>query len=128
MAISRSQLLKELLPELKKIGFDIEVFGSNSFIVRGLPSASSNEEAKTLIEGVLVGFESNIANPSIDQHQALASALAFKASIKTGKKLQNEEMHDLINKLFRSNNPETLPNGKRILKRIDFDEIENYFN
>ncbi|NIP42854.1 MAG: DNA mismatch repair protein MutL, partial [candidate division Zixibacteria bacterium] len=33
-----AELVEEQLPILKKIGFDIEIFGPNAFIIRGIPS------------------------------------------------------------------------------------------
>jgi len=125
---SKSELLKELLPNLSTLGFDIEVFGANSFIVRGLPSVSANEDPKSLIEGTLFGYESNIENANTLRNEALASALAFKTAIKTGQALSQEEINALIDELFASANPMTLPNGKIIFHKLPIDDIENYFN
>ncbi len=123
-----ADLLKELLPNLNQIGFDIEVFGKNSFIVRGLPSVSANEDPKALIEGTLFGYESNIEDSHVLRNEALASALAFKSAIKTGQTLSQEEINALIDELFASENPMTLPNGKNIFHKLPIDDIENYFN
>jgi len=125
---SQTELLKELLPNLSLLGFDIEVFGANSFIVRGLPSVSANEDPKSLIEGTLFGYESNIENANTLRNEALASALAFKTAIKTGQQLSQEEINALIDELFASANPMTLPNGKIIFHKLPIDDIENYFN
>ena len=125
---TQSELLKELLPNLSQLGFDIEPFGTNTFIVRGLPSVSASEDPKSLIEGTLFGYESNIENANTLRNEALASALAFKTAIKTGQTLSKEEMNGLIDELFASSNPKTLPNGKIIFHTLPTDDIENYFN
>jgi DNA mismatch repair protein MutL len=124
----QSELLISILPHLTQIGFDIEPFGPQNFIVRGMPSLSSSGDPKTLIEGVLYGFESNMEKPDAHLNEALASALAFKTSIKTGQQLSQEEINALVDELFSSENPMTLPNGKSIFHKISIDEIEDLFN
>ena len=125
---SLSELLKELMPNMKKLGFDIEIFGVHSFIVRGLPTVSSNEDPKQLIEGTLYGYESHMENAETVQNEALIGALAFKSAIKTGQSLSPEEISELIDSLFASANPMTLPDGRQIFHQLEFDEIEKLFN
>lgn len=125
---SQTTLLNEIMPNMKKIGFDLEPFGNNSFIVRGLPSISANEDPKQLIEGTLYGYESHIEKAGTHQNEALAGALAFKAAIKTGQSLSQEEISGLIDELFASSNPQTLPDGRQIFHQLTIDEIEKLFN
>ena len=125
---SLSELLKELMPNMKKLGFDIEIFGAHSFIVRGLPTVSANEDPKQLIEGTLYGYESHMEKADTVQNEALIGALAFKSAIKTGQSLNPEEISELIDSLFASANPMTLPDGRQIFHQLEFDEIEKLFN
>tara|TARA_R110002050_G_scaffold80768_1_gene172704 strand:- start:6801 stop:8621 length:1821 start_codon:yes stop_codon:yes gene_type:complete len=125
---SLSELLNELMPNMKKIGFDIETFGANSYIVRGLPTVSASDDPKQLIEGTLYGYESHMEKAGTVQNEALIGALAFKAAIKTGQSLNNEEISELIDSLFASANPKTLPDGRQIFHQLAFDEIEKLFN
>jgi DNA mismatch repair protein MutL len=125
---SQSSLLNEIMPIMKKIGFDLEPFGNNTFIVRGLPTISASEDPKQLIEGTLYGYESHIENADTHQNEALAGALAFKAAIKTGQVLNQEEITRLIDELFASSNPQTLPDGRQIFHQLTIDEIEKLFN
>ncbi len=125
---SQTELLKELMPNMKKLGFDIEPFGATSFIVRGLPTISSNEDPKPLIEGTLYGYESHMEKAGTIQNEALIGALAFKAAIKTGQSLSAEEVNRLVDELFATGNPMTLPDGRQIFHQLAFDEIEKLFN
>ena len=125
---SLTELLNELMPNMKKLGFDIETFGANSFIVRGLPTVSASEDPKQLIEGTLYGYESHMEKAGTVQNEALIGALAFKAAIKTGQALNPEEISELIDSLFASANPMTLPDGRQIFHQLAFDEIEKLFN
>jgi DNA mismatch repair protein MutL len=125
---SQTELLKELMPNMKKLGFDIEPFGANSFIVRGLPTISSNDDPKQLIEGTLYGYESHMEKAGTVQNEALIGALAFKAAIKTGQSLSAEEVNRLVDELFATSNPMTLHDGRQIFHQLAFDEIEKLFN
>jgi DNA mismatch repair protein MutL len=125
---SLSELLNELMPQMRKLGFDLESFGANSFIVRGLPTMSASEEPKPLIEGTLYGYESHMEKAGTVQNEALIGALAFKSAIKTGQSLNPEEISELIDALFATSNPMTLPDGRQILHQLEMDEIEKFFN
>ncbi|MFT4754341.1 MAG: DNA mismatch repair protein MutL [Salibacteraceae bacterium] len=125
---NQTTLLNELMPTLKLLGFDIEPFGANTFIVRGLPSMSASQDPKQLIEGTLYGYESHMENPETAQNEALIGALAFKSAIKTGQSLRPEEIIELIDELFASPNPISLPDGRKILHQLDVDDVEKFFN
>lgn len=124
----QTELLNELLPTLKLIGFDLELFGSNTFIVRGLPSISASQDPKQLIEGTLYGYESHMEKPETAQNEALIGALAFKSAIKTGQPLRPEEIMELIDELFASANPMSLPDGRKIFHQLTLDDVEKLFN
>ena len=124
----QTELLNELLPTMCSLGFDLEPFGNNTFIVRGLPSISATQDPKQLIEGTLFGYESHMENPDTAQNEALVGALAFKSAIKTGQSLQPEEIMELIDELFASSNPMTLPDGRKIFHQTNFDDVEKLFN
>lgn len=124
----QTELLNELLPSMKLLGFDLEPFGANTFIVRGLPSISSSQEPKQLIEGTLYGYESHMENKETAQNEALVGALAFKSAIKTGQPLKPEEIMKLIDELFASPNPMTLSDGRKIFHQLTLDDIEKQFN
>ncbi len=124
----QTQLLKELLPTMKLLGFDLEPFGANTFIVRGLPTISSSQEPKQLIEGTLYGYESHMENAGTMQNEALIGALAFKSAIKTGKSLKPEEIMELIDELFACPNPMSLSDGRKIFHQFTLDDIEKLFN
>ncbi|MGB0805534.1 MAG: DNA mismatch repair endonuclease MutL [Salibacteraceae bacterium] len=125
---SQTELLNELLPNMTTLGFDIEPFGNNTFIVRGLPSISASQDPKQLIEGTLFGYESHMENPETAQAEALIGALAFKTAIKTGQSLRPEEIMELIDELFASPNPLSLPDGRKIFHQLGLDDIEKLFN
>src|SRR3954470_19385881 len=94
------ELLRELLPDIRALGFDIREFGKNTVVVEGIPAELSNVDEHQLLEHLLEGFKNNMAILKVDKRDNLARSLARNAAIKTGTKLSLEEMNQLIDQLF----------------------------
>src|ERR1700759_1438153 len=94
------ELLKELLPDVRALGFDIREFGKNTVVVDGIPAELSNVEENRLLEQLLEGFKNNLAILKLDRRDNLARSLARNAATKAGVKLSLEEMNLLVDQLF----------------------------
>lgn len=119
--------LKEILPQLENIGFDIEIFGTDSFIVNGVPADIQIANSQEFIENVLEDYKNSLGAKEKDKNENLAKALAINAAIKQGTKLKNEEMMLIIDKLFACENPYYSPSGKPVLLTISKSEIDKKF-
>ena len=122
-----AELMAAILPELNKLGFDLEAFGGGSFIVRGIPAelAGRNNELE-LLEKLLEQYKGNVDLAS-DGHERLARSLARSAAIKRGTALDEAEMRSLIDRLFACTNPRTAPNGRRCYVRYELEDVERMF-
>ncbi|MGB0402610.1 MAG: DNA mismatch repair endonuclease MutL [Salibacteraceae bacterium] len=125
---SDSALLNELMPQLHLLGFEIEEFGNNSFIVRGLPAELSNYNCNELIDELLFNFKENEQNLELKTHMNLAYSLAYKDSIGRSRILENEECATLIEQLFTCENHQTTVTGKPIVSRITIEELQKKFD
>ena len=56
-----------------------------------------------------------------------AASLATADSLKPGQPLTDEEMGDLIDRLFASSNPNYAPDGRKIVATLPFEELERLF-
>src|ERR1700744_4717292 len=106
------ELLRELLPDIRALGFDIREFGRNTVVVEGIPDELSNVAEHELLEHLLEGFKNNQAILKIDKRDNLARALARNGAIKTGTKLSSEEMNWLTDQLFACAMPNVGLSGK----------------
>ena len=118
-----AELIKELKTDLYHLGFDINEFGLNTFIVNGCPAEWVNENPQHIIEGMLENFKRNLSDLKVDSKINLALSMAKNMAVKYGKKLEKEEIHNLIDKLFACRLPYHSPSGKKILYTITMDEI-----
>jgi len=120
-------LMTDILPDLKQLGFDVEPFGGESFIIRGVPPELAGEKnEKELLEQLLDRYRSDIELES-DGHARLAHALARGAAIKRGQLLDVAEMRSLIDRLFACEQPSTAPNGRKCFLKYELDELERLF-
>ncbi len=124
---SDSELLKELKNELALLGFDINAAGLNTFVVNGIPANMADENINAVIEGMLENFKKNLMSLKLDKKNNLALSMARNMAIKPGKMLMQEEMQNLIDKLFACKLPYQSPTGKKILISITLDELSEKF-
>ena len=123
-----AELIRELKPELRSTGFDIEDFGSNSFVIQGLPSYATDGHPKDLLEGIIEHFKNNLIKLKLSKQEAFARSMARKTAIRQGKKLEQLEMTALIDELFACENPYTTPSGKNIIVTLTLDELDKRFS
>ena len=120
-------LLTEMLPQLNLLGFDIETFGQNAFVINGLPaeiSGKQNEEA--IIDQLISQYRSQL-DLKLDARENIARAMARSAATKRGQSLTVPEMQLLINQLFACENPLRSPAGKACLLTFNLDDLERQF-
>ncbi|MBW6489700.1 MAG: DNA mismatch repair endonuclease MutL [Lentimicrobium sp.] len=122
-----AELVSELISDFISIGFQIEHFGGNSFIIQGVPSDLNTEDVQSLFEAVLQTYKNNQLGLKIDKQTNLIRSMARNLAIKPGKTMLPEEMQSLINDLFTCKVPEVSPSGKKIIIMIGTEEIEKKF-
>jgi DNA mismatch repair protein MutL len=122
-----AEMLLQILDRLNKLGFQIEDFGKNSFIVRGIPAnLPSTMDSQELLRNLLAQYQVNLEfQMGIDE--TLARAMATSASIKRGKKLDEEEMQELIDQLFACDVPYKSPFGRKCFITMNLEEIYKRF-
>jgi DNA mismatch repair protein MutL len=121
------ELLKELLTDIRALGFDIREFGKNTVVVEGIPADLSNAAEHELLEHLLEGFKNNQAILKLNKRDNLARSLARNAAIKAGAKLSLEEMNLLIDQLFACEMPNLALNGKPVISTFTMNELLERF-
>jgi len=121
------ELLKELLPDIRGLGFDIREFGPNTVVVEGIPADLVNASEHALLEHLLEGFKNNLAILKLDRRDNLARALAHNGAIKAGTQLSLEEMNMLIDQLFACQMPNLALNGKPVISTFNMNELLDRF-
>jgi DNA mismatch repair protein MutL len=121
------ELLRELMPDIRALGFDIREFGKNTVVVEGIPADLNNVGEHELLERLLEGFKNNLSILKLDKRDNLARSLARNAAIKAGTKLSAEEMNQLTDQLFACQMPNVALNGKPVISTFTLNELIERF-
>jgi DNA mismatch repair protein MutL len=121
-------LILEMEQEIKGLGFRFEIFGKNTLLINGVPANLKHVTEKDLFEGLIDQFKHNQSELSLPLQENLTRALAKRASIKAGQKLEPEEMKELLNSLFLCKTPNYSPEGKPTFYIFEMSKLESYFN
>ena len=126
--INDASILKEMKPELEKIGFRIEAMNNTTFIINGTPIDCKGSDAVSLIEKILEDYKTNNVGNQSDRKLNLARSLASQMAVKPGQALSAVEMQDIIDRLFGCAVAEVSPSGKKIFTIINADDIKTRLN
>ena len=121
------QLFREIKSSVEGLGFTFGEVDTDQVEIKGIPSGYIEDDAGGLLEGLLEDYK---MMEEVDQEalkDKLAGALARKMSVKSGQKLSEQEMDNLIDELFACAMPYALPNGKPTVITIQLDELNKRF-
>lgn len=117
-----------LVAETKKMGFDIDVFSSESFIVRATPTILSNADIKTLVKDLYDEYKENIKNYKLDSFiDKILFTIACHTTVRANQKLSQQEMENMLEKIDKIDFSLTCPHGRPVFTEITREELEKRF-
>jgi DNA mismatch repair protein MutL len=119
--------LKNILPELIRMGFDITLMSGFTAIINGVPADINTGDEKSLIQSMLQQFQSYSQSLNLEPRERVALALASKTAIPRGKKLSLIEMETLVDQLFSCEHPYVDPLNKPTISYLALDDIRLKF-
>lgn len=123
----QAEVFTQIYPELNKLGFVIEPFGNNSFIIRGTPAINNTAiNTNELIQQFIASYTASL-DFEHNFEQNIAKSLARSCSIKRGTILQKEELQQLIDELFACEAPYQSPFGTSCFVTMDIDFLDAQF-
>jgi DNA mismatch repair protein MutL len=105
-------LLNELIADLHYLGYHLEPFGKNTFVIQGTPADVIQGNEKAAIEKMLEQYKHFSTDLKYSKREKLFRSLALQQAIKAGTELSQKEMTVLIEELFICAAPNVTPNGK----------------
>ena len=123
-----ASLLKEIYPDLEKIGFRIQQMSANTFVINGTPADSKNKDSVALVEKILESYKTNLVDLKLDKKLNIARTLASQLAIKSGQSMTPTEMQDLIDRLFACAVSEVSPDGKKIYTILNVNDLKTRLN
>jgi len=108
------------------MGYDIEFFGGNTYLVREIPAFMELSEAEAFL-GDLFGQLSD--HPDLTDYNTLDKIItrSCKSAVKGGDVLDPAEIHALIEQLKLCDNPFSCPHGRPTFIKLTRYELERMF-
>jgi DNA mismatch repair protein MutL len=127
LATADAVLLEDLMPELSVIGFQIEEFGTNTFVIQGTPADVLQGNEKHSIELLIEQFKHFSSEMKFSKREKLVRCMARQQSIKSGQSLQQREMVALVEELFQCSTPNVTPSGNPTYLEFKEDYLDRMF-
>jgi DNA mismatch repair protein MutL len=120
-------LLTELLPGLQQMGYTIEPFGKNAFVIQGAPADVVNGNEKMILEKVMEQYKHFNTDLRLSKREMLLRSVAAQQAIKAGTPLTESEMQHLVTELFACAQPNTTPSGRPTYMEFKKDQLDKMF-
>ena len=127
LGAAQSVTLEALLPEMKKMGFDLAKLSGNDWSINAIPSGLEGVDASAMVNSIIASVDDGGAPVKKRIMEHLASSLAKAAAIPVGRTLLQEEMEQLVADLLKLPEPNYTPDGKTIITVIPMEQINKLF-
>lgn len=127
LTTSQNIILKELEPEMEKIGFNLAQLSGNDWSINAVPAGMENVNIKDTILQVIDEVSMGGTSITTKVYESIALRVAKSAAIPYGKTMLQEEMDTLLSKLLCLPNPNYTPDGKTIISVLSNDQLEKMF-
>ena len=122
-----ARLLGEQLPILRHLGFEVEEFGSNTFLVRAIPALLSGSDPKEALRVLVEEFEEDETPLGNEIEAKVIARVCKRAAVKAGQNLSPEEQKALLRDLEACQSPRTCPHGRPTMIHLSVDLLERQF-
>jgi DNA mismatch repair protein MutL len=120
-------LIAQHLPVLARLGFQVEEFGKNSFLIRSMPALLSGMDPFSALNVLIEDFEEDEAPLQSELEKRIVARICKRAAIKSGKLLSGEEQRTLLTDLEACRSPRTCPHGRPTMIHLSVDLLERQF-
>ena len=120
-------LLQSQIVTLNRIGFSIEPFGGNTFLVRSLPTVLGNVDPVRAVRVVVEDFEEDETVLAAEVEAKLIARVCKRAAVKAGQVLSLAEQAELVQRLEQCLSPRTCPHGRPTMIHLSVEALERQF-
>lgn len=120
-------VMEEIIGDLQYLGYVIEPFGKNSYVIQGTPADVEAGNEKHIIDILLEQYKHFSPEVKFSKREKLVRSLARQQAIKTGTRLTEREMRQLVNDLFTCEQPNTTPDGNPAYLEFKQEQLERMF-
>jgi DNA mismatch repair protein MutL len=127
LAPADAAILEELMNDLLQLGYIIEPFGKNTFVIQGTPADLEQGNEKNSIDALLEQYKHFSSELKFSKREKLIRSLARQQAIKPGARLTEKEMRHLVNDLFSCEQSNSTPDGNPTYLEFKSEQLEKMF-
>jgi DNA mismatch repair protein MutL len=123
----QATLLTENIDVLNQLGFQIEPFGPNAFMVRAVPAILAKMDPAKAVVSVIEDLERGDKPMQGKIEDKIVMRVCKTAAVKAGQTLSQAEMEAMIWQLEACQNPHTCPHGRPTLIYLSVAQLAKQF-
>jgi len=112
---------------MNNLGFQIETFGTNTFLIRAIPHLIAASDPASALRVLVEDFEEDETPLGAEIEARLIARICKRAAIKAGQTLSPGEQSALLQNLESCQSPRTCPHGRPTMIHISVDLLERQF-
>ncbi len=121
----QATILSSHLEELAGLGFEIEPFGGETFLVRAVPAMLVEGDIAQAVADLVDELAEGGAIEAIEEKALIT--LVCHSAVRAGKTLSLQEMRDLIRQLEETSQPHTCPHGRPTMIHLSAENLARQF-
>ena len=122
-----AEAIEAVIPDLRKLGLEVESFGPKSFLIRAIPAILTNAVPGDLLADIASETPEHRSPIQVNREEMLIRKICKRAAIKAGQTLSNQEMTQLVIDLENAENPRTCPHGRPTIIQISIQDLAHQF-
>jgi DNA mismatch repair protein MutL len=120
-------VMEEIISDLQHLGYMIEPFGKNTYVIQGTPADVEAGNDKHIIDILLEQYKHFSNEVKFSKREKLIRSLARQQAIKTGIRLTEREMRQLVTDLFSCEQPNITMDGNPTYLEFKQEQLERMF-
>ncbi|MBI1277069.1 MAG: DNA mismatch repair endonuclease MutL [Anaerolineaceae bacterium] len=124
---SEARLIEENIETLREVGFELEPFGPNTFIIRSVPALLADQSPTEVLGGIIADLEAGTSPGQVSIEDKIVTRVCKHGAIKAGQILSTDEMQSIIRQLERCRSPHTCPHGRPTMLHMTSEQLAREF-
>ena len=127
LSVSQKQITEEISDHLHKLGFEIEPFGGNEYVIKAVPTELFGISEKEMLFDIIDQYSLEGKKATPDTVLSKLATMACKAAIKGNMNISLLEAKALIEELMSLDNPYNCPHGRPTMIFMSKSDVEKKF-
>jgi DNA mismatch repair protein MutL len=128
LAAAQQAVFTEISEELRRNGFEVELFGSKTVAVKTAPAGIQPAQVEHMLLELLDQFQQEEQALNLEKVRSrIAASIACHAAIKINMPLEQNKMEWLLSELAKTECPMSCPHGRPVVLRYSVKDIQRAF-